>query len=98
MNAVRITAIFFAIIAFLQAIYVAFWGGERYMKWYLRYLQEGNYDLDRFKRIHIPFLFIAVVCFLLFGLNVKAYISVFILFTALILQYYLFAKFGKKPE
>ena len=68
------------------------------MKWYVRDLGEGNYDLYRFKRIHVPFLFIATVCLLLIGLNVKSYIPLFILFTAVIFQLYLISKFGKKPE
>jgi hypothetical protein len=97
MDTLNITAIVFAGIAFLWAIYVTFWGGERYMKWYLRYTQERNYDLKRFKFIHVPFLIIGAVCFLLIGLKVKTYIPLFILFTAIIIQLYLVTKFGKKP-
>ena len=96
MNTVHIIAIVFAILAFLWTFYVAFWAGERYMKWYMRYLQGGNYDLNRFKRIHVPFLFIVAVCLLLIGLNVKTYIPLLILSISMIIQIYLINKFGNK--
>ena len=98
MNSVQVIVIVIAVLAFLWTIYVAFWSGERYMKWYLRNMRGGNYDLNRFKRIHVPFLFIAAVCFLLFGLNVKRYIPLFILSISMIIQFYLINRFGKKQE
>ena len=98
MNSVQVIVIVIAVIAFLWTIYVAFWSGERYMKWYLRNMRGGNYDLNRFKRIHVPFLFIVSVCFLLFGLNVKPYIPLFILSISMIIQFYLINRFGKKQE
>lgn len=98
MNTVNITAIVLAVLAFLWTIYVAFWAGERYMKWYVRDLGEGNYDLNRFKRIHVPFLFIATVCFLWYGLSIKWYIPLAIILIAMFVQLYLISKFGKKPE
>ena len=45
MDTINRLAIVIAVIVFLWAIYVAFWGGERYMRWYLRYMREGDYDL-----------------------------------------------------
>ena len=48
------------------------------------------------KNQNIPFLFIGAVCFLLFGLNVKTFVPLFIIFIAIIIQWYLIVKFGKK--
>lgn len=95
MDIIHIAAIVVAVLVFLWAIYVAFRGGERYMKSYVRNMGEGHYDLKKFKKIHVPFLFLAAACFLSIGLNVKAYIPVFILLIAMFIQLYLIAKFAR---
>ena len=98
MDVIHILAILCTAYAFLWAVYVVVFGGERYMKWYLRIARVGNCDLKRFKIIHVSFLCIGAVCLLLIGLNVKPYIPLFILFVSIVLQRYLIDKFGKKLE
>ena len=50
------------------------------------------------KNQNIPFLFIGAVCFLLFGLNVKTFVPLFIIFIAIICSQIDFSKlFVKKP-
>ena len=98
MDVIHIFAILCAAYAFLCAVYVVVFGGERYMKWYLRNARVGNCDLKRFKIIHVSFLCIGAVCLLLIGLNVKPYIPLVILFVSIVLQRYLIDKFGKKLE
>ena len=98
MDAIHILVILVAAYAFLWAVYVVLFGGERYMKWFLRNARVGDCDLKRFKIIHASFLCICAVCLLLIGLNVKPYIPLIILFTSIVLQRNLLNQFGKKPK
>ena len=52
MSTLQIVSFVFAVLTFIDAIYVGFFSGEKHMMWYLRSIGDWKkYDLKKFKKV-----------------------------------------------
>lgn len=101
MSSVKVFCLAFAALFVVWAVLVWAFGGEKYKKWYYQFQHADKYDTRKFKLVHVLFLFLAAVCFLLIGFWDPDY-SHFVLLAFIllaILQYVLiYTVCKKKPE
>ncbi len=97
---IQTLSIIFGAIFLVWALLVWFFAGEKYMKWFLRYHKEGNYDLKRFKLVHSLVLVYAGAVFFLTGSlwETKSYIPLGLIAVGLIIRDILTDKYCRKPK
>ena len=67
MNSFRVFSIVFAALFVVWAVLVWLFGGEKYMKWFFQYRHVNQYDIRKFKIVHVLSILFAAVCMLLIG-------------------------------
>ena len=100
MNAVAVFGIVAAALFVIWAALVWLFGGEKYKKWYYRYLHADKYDTRKFKLVHVLFLLFAAACFLLIGFGNPEYswIVLLVFIASSFLQYLLLYTVCKKKQ
>lgn len=99
MDTLRIFSIIFAVLAFIDALYVGFFSGEKYKMWYFRHIGDGKqYDLKKFKIVHACFLVGGAVCFLIYGLVEKGYVALLFLVVLMAIQQIVFNSVCRKSK
>ena len=97
MSVLQVFSLVIAVLAFMVAIYVGFFSGEKYMMWYFRHIGDGKqYDLKKFRIVHAGCTAAVAVCFLLYGFLKEGYVVVLFVSVLVVIQQILFNKVCKK--
>lgn len=97
MSAPQVFSLVIAVLVFMEAIYVGFFSGEKFMMWYFRHIGDGTqYDLKKFRIVHAGCSVVVAVCFLLYGFLKEGHLAILFVSVLVIIQQILFNKVCKK--